>query len=169
VPSLNASDPCPCGSHKKSSLCCKPFLSHRTCAPTAEALMRSRYCAFYSADVAYLMATLHPSKRSPDDRHNLELSCAQYQWFNLEICAVQKGQSGDDKGTVEFVARYIANGQPGQIHERSRFVRQDNRWYYLDGQFPGSNAQGGSNPGRNEPCWCGSSRKYKKCHGATRA
>ena len=163
----NPSGLCPCGSQKNFALCCEPFLTSKACAPTAEALMRSRYCGFYSGHIDYLIATLHPSKREPDDSHNLKITCAKHDWLSLSIRDVEKGQPGDDRGTVEFIARYMVNQQLSQLHERSNFVRHDNRWYYLDGRLFEHNAQKTPKVGRNEPCWCGSSRKYKKCHGAT--
>jgi SEC-C motif-containing protein len=79
-------------------------------------------------------------------------------WLGLTILATQQGQPDDQTGIVEFVARFAAE-QPGQIHERSRFKKQKGVWFYLDGeQLPPVE------PKRNEPCWCGSGKKYKQCH-----
>lgn len=120
--------------------------------------MRSRYTAFCRGDVDYLIATHHPSKRQDDDRQSLSQTIAMSEWLGLRV--LHSGATGD-AGTVEFVAFFKAQGQLHQLHERSDFVRQDGRWYYLQGKhLPPIRLE------RNDPCWCGSGRKYKKCHGA---
>lgn len=132
--------------------------------------MRSRYSAFCEGKIDYLIATLHPSKRQVTDREALARSVSTTRWTGLRILAVDGGTEGDDTGQVEFVAYYAESGaaehQAGttrQLHERSRFVKQDDRWFYLSGDHE-------SLPpipklGRNDPCWCGSGKKLKKCHG----
>lgn len=120
--------------------------------------MRSRYTAFCRGDVDYLIATHHPSKRQGDDRQSLSQTIAMTEWLGLRV--LHSGAT-DDVGTVEFVAFFNAQGTPSQLHERSEFVRQAGRWYYLQGKLlPPIRIE------RNDPCWCGSGRKYKKCHGA---
>lgn len=129
--------PCPCGSKLPFSSCCSRYLGHfdDTPAPDAEALMRSRYCAFVLLDRDYLLATWHQSRRPAD----LELD-AGAKWLGLEV---RKHKPIDDShAEVEFIARYrVAGPSPGagraaRIHERSRFVRENGRWYYLDGDMP---------------------------------
>ncbi len=96
---------------------------------TAEALMRSRFAAFRSGDAAWLVATWHPSTR-PDD---LDLS-DNPRWRGLQIVDVAGGGPTDASGVVEFRATYLDDdGDLGVLHERSRFVREDGRWYYVDG------------------------------------
>jgi SEC-C motif-containing protein len=97
-------------------------------APTAERLMRSRYTAFVVGDSRYLRDTWHPGTR-PD---SLELDPAQ-RWTGLDVLATDAGGAGDTRGFVEFRARWQERGQRGALHERSRFVRQSDRWWYLDG------------------------------------
>lgn len=90
--------------------------------------MRSRYTAFVVGDARYLGETWHPGTR-PDD---LELDPAQ-RWNGLEILATEGGGPDDTKGVVEFRALWSHGRDRGELHERSRFVRQSGRWWYLDG------------------------------------
>jgi SEC-C motif-containing protein len=124
--------------------------------------MRSRYAAFARGEVDYLVDTLHASKRSALERRELEASVKRLRWVGLRILDTARGGPADPDGVVEFEARYEAPGDAGVLHERSRFVREGDRWYYLDGEFPGA-ARGAKAPGRNEPCPCGSGKKFKRC------
>lgn len=150
---------CPCGSGKPDTTCCGPYLQGAAQAPTAEALMRSRYTAYVKGQVAYLMATRHPSKRPLDDLEQLQQSCQTPTWLGLTILAVVQGQPLDETGIVEFVARYGPRPE-AQLHEKSRFVKHKGRWFYLEGERLPPLV-----PKRSEPCWCGSGKKFKQCHG----
>jgi SEC-C motif-containing protein len=94
-------------------------------APTAEALMRSRYSAYVVGLIDYLLATWHPSM-SPG-----ELELSPVKWLGLDVI---RAEASGEAGIVEFVARCRVNGRAQRMHETSRFVRQDGRWYYIDGQ-----------------------------------
>lgn len=120
---------CPCGSGKLFDACCGPYLAGTAIAPTAEALMRSRYCAYSLKDEAYLRATWD-ERTLPDEQlvHD-----DPTQWLGLEV---KQHQPDGDSATVEFVARYKIGGRAHRLHEVSRFVRYDGRWYYVDGSFP---------------------------------
>lgn len=151
--------PCPCGSGNSFEDCCQPYLSGRAQASTAEALMRSRYTAYSKGQIDYLIATHHPTRRRPNQRQVLVKSLGATTWEKLTILATHQGQAQDREGTVEFVA-YYSTPNPGQLHERSRFIKLKQCWFYLDGvQLPPRW------PTRNQPCWCGSGKKYKVCHG----
>jgi SEC-C motif-containing protein len=94
--------------------------------------MRSRYCAYTRRDEAYLLRTWHPTTR-PD---SLDLARdGGLRWIGLKILNRKAGGASDDTGTVEFVARYKVGGKAGRLHESSRFVREDGKWYYLDGEI----------------------------------
>ena len=151
---------CPCGSKKQYQYCCGKYLSGKATAETAEKLMRSRYTAFYKGNVDYLIATLHPDKRNQSDRTELTQSINNTQWISLTIINTTKGKKNDVIGYVEFEAVYQGK-EVGQLHERSKFIKTDGKWFYLEGDI-----LPGKIPKRNEPCWCGSGDKYKKCHGA---
>jgi SEC-C motif domain protein len=121
---------CPCGGSNYLT-CCGPY--HRgQAAPTAEALMRSRYSAYSQGDLEYLIATLHPRKRRPTDRPQLSSTITHTHWTGLEIITSKNGQPGDRRGTVEFIASYD-RPYVGQHHERSKFEHKDDRWYYVEG------------------------------------
>ncbi|MFI7587090.1 YchJ family protein [Spongisporangium articulatum] len=118
---------CPCGSGQVHADCCGRFHAGAAQAPTAEALMRSRYSAFALGDSAYLLATWHPDTRPAV----LDLDEA-LTWTGLEILATTQGGVFDNTGTVEFTARYSSRGRSGVQRELSRFVRDDGRWLYVE-------------------------------------
>ncbi|TDB78059.1 YchJ family protein [Micromonospora sp. KC723] len=119
--------PCPCGPGLPYADCCGPLHRGDGTAGTAEALMRSRYSAFAVGDADYLLRSWHPSTRPG----RLRLDPAQ-RWTRLEIVDTERGGLLDSTGTVEFRAHYRQAGRPGTVDERSRFVRADGRWVYLD-------------------------------------
>ncbi|MFD8231963.1 YchJ family protein [Streptomyces sp. NPDC059696] len=118
---------CPCGLPEAYEACCGRFHSGATAAPTAEALMRSRYCAFVKGDVAYLLRTWHPRTRPG----RLELDPGM-RWTGLEVLGTSEGSAFHTTGTVEFRASY----RGGSLHERSRFERVAGDWVYVEGEFP---------------------------------
>ncbi|MEQ1532271.1 MAG: hypothetical protein HOO97_09330 [Sideroxydans sp.] len=121
---------CPCGSTKPFTACCAPYVEGNVPAPTAEALMRSRYTAYTLLREDYVLATWHTSTRPA----SLELAAdAATKWIGLEV--KRHEQQDADHATVEFVARYKVNGRAHRLHEVSRFVREDGRWFYLDGDL----------------------------------
>ncbi|MEU5948719.1 YchJ family protein [Micromonospora sp. NPDC047465] len=125
-----ADDPdrtCPCGSAQPYAQCCGRLHRGEADAATAEALMRSRYSAFAVGDTAYLLRSWHSSTRP----RRLDLEPGQ-RWTGLEIVDADRGGLFDATGVVEFRAHYRAGGRPGTQTERSRFVREDGRWVYLD-------------------------------------
>jgi SEC-C motif-containing protein len=123
---------CPCGSGAARGLCCGPYLDGDAVAPTAEALMRSRYSAFVEGRRDYLLQTWAEDTRP----ETLEFEPGQ-RWLGLSIRATSAGGAADDVGEVEFVARSRIEGRGQRLHERSRFRRVNGRWVYVDGTFPG--------------------------------
>ena len=122
-------EPCPCGSGRPLEDCCGPLLSTDRLATTAEELMRSRFEAFRRADAAWLLRTWHPATRPG----SVDLS-DNPRWRGLQIVDTAAGGPGDDAGIVEFRATYLdAAGDVGILHERSNFVRERGRWFYVDG------------------------------------
>ena len=131
--------------------------------------MRSRYAAFTVAAIDYLQDTLAPDQRADFNRVETEKWAKSSQWQGLEIHGTTGGGPDDDAGTVDFTARFRIDNR-NEIHrELSVFRREAGRWYYIDGRV------GGPKPeqrrvevkvGRNDPCPCGSGKKYKKCCGA---
>jgi len=92
--------------------------------------MRSRYTAYVLGLEDYLLATWHPDTRPA----SLGLADSPGQWLGLKVLATEAGGEGEQTGVVEFVARYKVNGRAQRLQERSRFVREAGRWYYLDGE-----------------------------------
>ncbi|MDP9882828.1 SEC-C motif-containing protein [Sinomonas atrocyanea] len=131
---FDADSRCPCGSGDTYGSCCGRFhlgLAPGTAAPTAEALMRSRYSAFAVGGpemAAYLLATWHPSTRPA----TLELDAAT-QWRRLDVVRVSAGGPFDSEGTVDFAAHWRDGAARGVQREHSRFIREGGRWFYLDG------------------------------------
>ena len=119
---------CPCGTGLVYGECCAR--AHRDePAPTAEALMRSRYTAFAIGDADHLRASWHPSTRPAA----LDLD-AGIRWRRLEVVRTEGGGPFDRTGVVEFAARFVdADGARGELRETSRFVREGGAWYYVDG------------------------------------
>ncbi|MFK3707130.1 YchJ family protein [Klebsiella sp. NPDC088457] len=147
---------CPCGSALEYSSCCQRYLNGALLAPDPSHLMRSRYSAFVMKDADYLLKTWHPSCQAPQFRADLEKGFVKTQWQGLTVFATDAG-SHPDEGFVSFVARFSDDNRPGVIIERSRFLKENGRWYYIDGTRP--------TIGRNDPCPCGSGKKFKKCCG----
>ena len=132
-------DDCPCGSGRVYADCCGRLHGADIAAPTAEALMRSRYSAHVLKLEPYLLATWHASTRPAALRLDAEED--RTQWLGLRLRRVR--QQDTDKAIVEFVARYrVGGGSAVRLHEISRFVREDGRWYYVDGVFPELEAAG---------------------------
>lgn len=95
--------------------------------------MRSRYTAFCRGQIDYLIATHHPAKRRADDRQTLAQTLAETEWLALRVLNSTDDYASTGRGTVTFAAFYRSQGRLGQLHERSEFLRQAGRWYYLDG------------------------------------
>ncbi|MFG2103479.1 YchJ family protein [Micromonospora echinaurantiaca] len=119
--------PCPCGSGAAYVDCCGPLHRGAAAAATAEALMRSRFSAFARGDAGYLLRSWHSSTRPA----RLALEPGQ-RWLRLDVVDTDRGGLFDTTGTVEFRAHYRHGGRSGTLAERSRFVREDGRWVYLD-------------------------------------
>ena len=159
---------CHCVSGRPYEACCAPYISGEAIPPTAEALMRSRYSAYVENAIDYLGETLHPDHRHDWDRDATRRWSEGAQWLALEIVDAPPVQPDEDEAWVEFIATFDEGGKVQKHHERSRFARHRGRWYYVDGQLPKPQTLRHEAPrvGRNDPCPCGSGKKYKKCCGA---
>ena len=125
--------------------------------------MRSRYSAYVRGAIDYVVATHGAATRGTIDVEAATRWSHDTVWQGLEIVGTERGTEADSTGVVEFIARGITAGVPFAQQERSRFSRIDGRWYYIDGV---ARAKATATTGRNEPCPCGSGKKFKKCHGA---
>lgn len=164
---MNETTPCPCASGLSYAECCEPYISGARQAPTPESLMRSRYSAYALQIMPYLADTLHPSQRHDYDEAGAERWARESEWEGLEILTVDDDRTDPDLGSVEFRAHYRRRGEKLVHHERAEFRRSGNRWFFYDGRMVGISQVRRDTPkvGRNDPCPCGSGRKYKKCCG----
>ncbi|MEM8705169.1 MAG: YchJ family metal-binding protein [Actinomycetota bacterium] len=119
---------CPCGTGRPFAECCGPVLAGAP-APTAEALMRSRFTAFSLGDVAHLTVSWAPETRPP--RVTVD---PDQRWTRLEVIDTVRGRQLDTAGVVEFRAHFERGGRAGIRAERSRFRREAGRWVYVDGE-----------------------------------
>ena len=125
---------CPCGSNKPFSFCCEPAIEGHKPAKTAEALMRSRYTAFALGAVDYLINTTAEENRKPEDAEIIAEQIQATNWIGLRILDTVAGSASNNTGIVEFSARFESEDQNGELHERSNFRKENNHWYYVDGE-----------------------------------
>lgn len=158
---------CACGLGESTETCCLPIIKGERPAPTAEMLMRTRYSAYVLGEVDYILGTLHPEASNDVDREGTEKWSREAEWLGLEVVSTQKGAEEDEAGVVEFIARFRMDGVDREHHEQAQFARHRGRWYYLDGRLVPHKPIVRDTPrvGRNDPCVCGSGKKYKKCCG----
>jgi SEC-C motif domain protein len=154
---------CRCGSGKTVENCCALLISGAEQAKSPEQLMHSRFVAYAIGDMGYVKTTWHSSTR-PVDVNNLD----SMHWLSLEVIDATQEFDKSGQGYVEFKASFVDSStqeaRHGIMHERSRFIIEDGCWRYVDGeQFEPSADSAIKKLGRNEPCFCGSGKKYKKC------
>jgi SEC-C motif-containing protein len=158
---------CPCGSGRSYDVCCEPIIAGAPAA-TAEALMRSRYSAYVKRAYDHLERTLSAEERKDFSHDEAKRWAEASEWQGLTILGTEKGGEQDQEGIVEFAARYRVDGQDHEHVEAAVFGREEGRWVYT-GQLEraGKTVRYETpKPGRNDPCPCGSGKKYKKCCGA---
>lgn len=132
---------------------------------TAEELMRARYHAYETCDMEFIKESHDPDNTDGIDWAECEKWARESQWLGLEIISTTKGGENDKDGIVEFKATYIENGKTIVHHERSYFVKKNGVWFYQKWLPITSTRINENKVGRNDPCPCGSGKKYKKCCG----
>lgn len=157
---------CPCCSGKTFEQCCQPLIEGNNKADTPEALMRSRYCAYTQKAVDYIIETYAQSKRVSQSKQDILNWANSAEFVHLKIIDTFDQNSNQKtlelEQFVEFKADYIEQGKWCVLHEKSRFVKEQGAWRYIDGTL---NSTPAKTIGRNDPCPCQSSKKFKKCHG----
>ncbi|MBY0369145.1 YchJ family protein [bacterium] len=171
---------CACGQPSAYEKCCGPFLEGAALPETAEQLMRSRYTAFTKADLEYIKKTLAPESRKGFDAAGTKKWAEEATWKGLEVLRTEAGKAGDEEGEVEFTATYAFDGQGIEHHEVAQFRKdKTGQWLFVDGEShthregEGHHHHEPQEPvvraepkiGRNDPCSCGSGKKFKKCCG----
>ena len=164
---MEATNECPCKSGKTFGECCAEIIAGTRKAPTAEAVMRARYTSYATGDVDYLRRSATKEVQAEFDEASSRAWSKAADWHGLEVIRTEQGGEGDDKGVVEFRALYTANNEFCNHHEVAQFVREDGEWKFADGELVGEKPIVREAPkvGRNDPCPCGSGKKYKKCCG----
>ena len=156
-----ADQECPCGSGQPFAGCCRPILAGERPAATAEALMRSRFTAHVARDYRHLHRTYLPTSQEP---YIPEDDPAPRTWTRLVIHDHQPAAK-PDMATVDFTAYFQEGDQEQALHEKAEFKRIEGAWFYTgpirQGPAPIRTTQ--AKVGRNDPCPCGSGKKYKQC------
>lgn len=169
-------DECPCGTHFPYTDCCGPLIRGTYPADTAEDLMRSRYTAYAKKEWYYLIQTTHPDEKTATIKNGFDEWRDNVEWQKLEILDSKMGGAQDTEGEVTFQATYLKSGVPQLHHERSKFTKENGKWYYRENQSNPRDmplktehskpfVRKESKVGRNAPCPCGSGKKFKKCCG----
>lgn len=154
---------CPCGSGLDIETCCGPIVEGQSLAATPEALMRSRYTAYVLGKIEHVERTHAPESRSDFDRTEVERTAAQMKWLGLEV---RNASMDGDHGSVEFAVRFRLGEHTVTQYEVSQFRRENGHWLYVSGTVSAvPPPRQGAKIGRNDPCPCGSGKKYKKCCG----
>lgn len=159
--------PCPCGKTETYAACCGKIHDGAP-ALTAEQLMRARYSAYAAGKITFISETNDPETSQDFDPESAETWSRESAWLGLEIIGTRNGQPGDAEGEVEFKARYRVGDVEETHHEVSlfRFDRKSSHWLYRDGKTLRTPViRNTPKIGRNDPCSCGSGKKFKKCCG----
>lgn len=128
--------------------------------------MRARYSAFATGQIDFIKSTHHNSTISGFDEEGTKEWATKSKWLGLEILSTEQGQNSDQTGKVEFKAKYQFAGFDHIHHELSDFKKENGHWFFVDGKvFKTPLVHSDPKIGRNDPCSCGSGKKYKKCCG----
>lgn len=147
---------CYCCSERPFEQCCKPYINYGIPAPSAEALMRSRYAAYSLNNWDYILNTYSASSRSSLSIEELATGTTDTRWLHLLI-----NNQGQAEDKVEFKAFYAIDKRVFLLHETSQFIREHQQWRYDAGTIHADSGQ--LNISRNATCFCGSLKKYKRC------
>ncbi|GGF70274.1 YchJ family protein [Wenyingzhuangia marina] len=122
---------CACGSKKSYKLCCELIHKNIELAKTPLELMKSRYTAYVLGDIDFLMLSHHSSTRPISEKEEIFKWTQSVEWKGLEILEAKEIQTSE--GFVTFKAFFIENCIPNLIHEKSRFLKENDHWTYIDG------------------------------------
>ncbi len=158
---------CPCGSGQTYDVCCAPIIKGEVKANTAESLMRARYTAYVYSEIDFILKTILPKPDEKFDEKGIRRWSEKSEWVSLEIVQTQKGGPDDDTGSVEFIANYRQKEVLRKHHEMASFKKNNGDWLFDEGVpvTPDTYTRSEPKVGRNDPCTCGSGKKYKKCCG----
>jgi SEC-C motif-containing protein len=156
---------CPCGATQAYETCCEAIIKGQKPAETAEQLMRSRYSAYVMKEIDYLRTSLHPDQRADFNEKTTRAWAEGAEWHGLEITGSTGGGPDESEGRVEFSVSYTEKGVKKDYRERATFSKKDGTWYLVSGEPLRAKqvVRAATKTGRNDPCICGSGKKYKKC------
>jgi SEC-C motif domain protein len=157
---------CPCGSGASFAECCQPIIDGKRESQTAEELLRARYVAFVTGAIDFIVATTHSRTRPEIDIPSIREWSHTSIWRGLQI--LETKDVDDNKAYLSFEARFTQGGKDRIHREKSLFERENGHWRFKTGDELKNPTVRYEAPrtGRNEPCPCGSGKKYKKCCGA---
>lgn len=159
---------CPCGSGASFADCCEPIIKGTRESETAEQLIRARYSAFVTHAIDFIVASTHSRTRKEIDLTFIREWSETSTWHGLEIIEVK--QVNENKAFVSFEAQFTQHGEDQHHREKSLFERENGQWRFVTGEELKNPTVRYETPppGRNDPCPCGSGRKFKKCHGSVK-
>jgi len=140
-------------------------MANKAWPKSPQKLLEARYQAYQDGDVDYILESIHPKKRDQHQRDSVAAWAKSAKFLALNIESVQED---GDQAWIDFSVQYEQDGNVTDHVEKAEFQRADDRWYYFDSTYPKGQTIRREAPkvGRNDPCPCGSGKKYKKCHGA---
>src|SRR5690348_9270548 len=156
---------CPCGSGAPFATCCEPIINGTRESETAEELMRARYSAFVTGAIDFIVNSTHSHTRKEIDLDFIREWSQGSEWRGLQI--LETKELSEDKALVSFDAQNTQNGKEHSHREKSLLERENGEWRFVTGdELKNPTVRYETpKPGRNDPCPCGSGKKYKKCHG----
>ena len=156
---------CPCGSGAPFAACCEPIIQGTRESETAEELMRARYSAFVTHAIDFIVASTHSRTRKDIDLAFIREWSETSTWRGLEI--LETRHVNENKAFISFEAQFTQADGDHRHREKSLFERENGQWRFVTGnELKNPTVRYETPPpGRNDPCPCGSGKKYKKCHG----
>src|SRR5689334_19904250 len=156
---------CPCGSGSLFADCCEPIMNGTRQSETAEQLMRARYTAFVTGAIDFIVSSTHSQTQKDIDLDFVRDWSQTSEWHGLQL--LETKQVNDNRALVSFEAHYAKDGKEHTHREKSLFEREEGEWRFVTGdELKNPTVRYETPPpGRNDPCPCGSGKKYKKCHG----
>lgn len=163
---IEKTETCPCGTGKNFGDCCEPVIKGEREPETAAELMRARYSAFAAGEIDFIVASTHSSTRGEVDVPYTTEWSRNSVWQGLQI--IETKDVDENKSLVSFEAKFTQAGKEQTHREKSVFEREDGHWRFVTGdELKNPTVRYETpRPRRNEPCTCGSGKKYKKCCGA---
>lgn len=159
------SDSCPCESGLSLGECCGKYFDGTIFPPTPEELLRSRYVAHVTHNHKYLIDTTHSNYKDEESEADITKWIDQLEWKGFTILTSIGGKERDTTASISFIVHFLVNGIPREMRETAHFVKEQGKWLYTYGDVEGHITYRRDKPkiGRNELCYCGSGKKYKKC------